>query len=67
MKLNKRNANINIVSDKDKILLRQLNRLNQYKSQLFFNKERKNIDKDNISKTFRPSLKLEKTKIKIFF
>ena len=65
IKLNKRNANTNIISDKnkDKILIRKLNRLNQYKSQIFFNNERKIIDNENGSKTFRPSMKLEKTKI----
>ena len=63
IKLNKRNANTNVVSDKDKILIRKLNRLNQYKSNIFFNNERRNIDCDNGSKTFRPSVKLEKTKL----
>ena len=63
IKLNKRNANTNIASDKDKILIRKLNRLNQYKSQIF-NNNINNIDNNNNgSKTYRPSVKLEKTKL----
>ena len=62
IKINKRNANTNFISNKDKILIRKLNRLNQYKSNIFFNNEKMDID-NNSSKTFRPSSKLEKTKI----
>lgn len=60
IKLNKRNnANTNIDSGKEKILIRKLNRLNQYKSNIFFN-EPMNIDGN---KTCRPVIKLEKKKV----